>query len=339
MLIHPPVKTILTPNHSKFKQVRFGRKRSTVVHPHLSFKNYRTPKMPAPPSSCDYTAKAKVALAQMYLNDTYGDCVIAGGYHLVGTETGNANNSPFIASDQQIIADYSAIGGFDPNNPQATDNGCDIQTALAYWTSKGFADGSKLAGYLAVDPSNQDEVQLAIYLFENLVYGVELPDAWVSPFPSSDGFTWGVAGAPDPYNGHCFVSAGYDTSGITIITWGMLGKLTYPANAEYCSSNAGGELWVALSYDQIAAGMTKAPNGFAWYDLISDFNAMGGNVPTPSPVPTPPPVPPLPPPAPPPPPGPPAPPGPAPTGAITLPQAQQWASDWLAANWPSSHKG
>jgi hypothetical protein len=260
----------------------------------------------------DYTPKANSSLVNIYGNDKLGDCVIAGGYHVVGVETGNAGNQ-FIASSTQITNDYSAIGGYVPGNPN-TDNGCDEPTALSYWTTHGFANTTKLLGWLAVDPTNQTEVMQGLWLFENLFLGLELPDAWISPFPSSNGFTWGTAGAPDPENGHCIIGAGYTPSGLTIDTWGLLGILTWQALAKYCASQVGGELYVMLTPDQLTKGQTIAPNGVAWTSLIADFDALGGNVPVPTP---PTPIPPTP--------TPPVPTPPAPTTAVTLAEATQWA--------------
>ncbi len=96
--------------------VKFGRKRSDPTKPHLKLANYlKAANLPTPPVTCDYTTKA-AALRQMYLNDTLGDCVIAGGYHVVGTETGNAGDG-FVATPAQITKDYSAIGDYVPGNP------------------------------------------------------------------------------------------------------------------------------------------------------------------------------------------------------------------------------
>jgi hypothetical protein len=55
--------------------------------------------------------------------------------------------------------------------------------------------------------------------------------------------------------------------------------------AKYAAGTGGGELHVMLSPDQLAKGQIKAPNGVDWTALLQDFNAMGGNVPLPSPVP------------------------------------------------------
>ena len=319
------IKTIFVPHLHAY--VKMGRKRPVSLGPHQKADRYFKASLPTPPTSCDYTAKAASALANIYGNDTLGDCVIAGGYHITAVETGNAGKL-FQATSAQIIKDYSAIGGYVPGD-ESTDNGCDEVTAMNYWQSHGFANGTKILGWLAVDASNLNEVKQAMYLFENLMFGIELPDSWISPFPSANGFTWGAAGAPDPNNGHCVVGVGYNGSGVQLDTWGMIGTMTWAAIQQYCAQADGGQLFVMITPDQLTAGQTKAPNGVAWTDLIADFDALGGHVPAPvPPAPVPPtPVPPAPvPPTPvPPTPVPPTPVPPAPPTVVTLAQAEQWA--------------
>lgn len=340
------LKTIFAPHINA--TVKMGRKRAVSNGPRLQLKNYLRQALPVAPATCDYSPAAGRVLANIYGNDTLGDCVIAGGYHIVGVETGNAGKL-FSATNAQIIADYSAIGGYVPGD-ESTDQGCNEETALNYWQTHGFADGTKILGWLAVDATNKAEVMAAMYLFENLVFGIELPDAWISPFPSSSGFTWDVAGQADPNNGHCVVGVGYTTAGVKIDSWGLFGTLTWAAIAEYCIATNGGELYVMLTSDQLTKGQTKAPNGVAWTDIISDFDSMGGNVPVPAPAPAPAPVPAPPPPVPAPPAPVPAPPHPAPVPAppapapvpvppapappvhtVTLAQAELWATSGLLA--------
>lgn len=231
--------------------------------------------LPTPPTSLDLTSAAATPLANVYGNDSLGDCVIAGYYHVKGVETGNATpGGAFVATDAQILADYSAIGGYVPGDA-STDQGCDEVTALDHWHDPGDQAGTKIAGYVLLDATNVQELQIALDLFGNHYFGVELPDAWISPFPSGPGFTWDVAGDPDPNNGHCFIGAGYDTSGVLIDTWGMIGKLTYAAVAKYAAAANGGQVYAILTPDQLAAGQTKAPNGIDWTALQSDLASLG----------------------------------------------------------------
>lgn len=276
-----PMKRIHSPFHGR--PVVLGSRKRPASPPKLRLSKYLRAGaalpagLPTPPPTIDLTPKAQAACAQMYLNDALGDCVVAGGYHVTGVATGNATGSPFIASDAQIIADYSAIGGYVPGNP-ATDQGCDEGTALEYWRTHGFANGTKLIGYMGVDATNREECALALWLFENLYNGLELPAAWVSPFPSAPGFVWDVAGDPDPENGHCIIEAGMNAAGDgKIITWGMDGWITAAARAKYCVTAAGGELWTMVTPDIVARGQSRSPDGVNWVDLLEDFAALGGS--------------------------------------------------------------
>lgn len=328
-----PVKEVFAPHLQR--RVKFGRRRPVAIGPHLKLSRYLKALPEAPPSA-DYSKAASASLSNVMLNDAEGDCVIAAGYHITGVATGNAGKL-FVPTDAQINADYSAIGNYVPGNP-STDNGCQITDALNYWTQHGFANGTKLLGWLAVDANNPAEYKAALYLFENLDFGMGLPDAWVISMPKSSGFTWDVAGAPNPDNGHSVAGVGYTPQGVTIVTWGLCGLLTDAAIKAYATQAGDGELYVMLTPDQLQKGQSKAPNGIAWRDLIADFDAIGGTVPIP---PAPPPLP-----------------SPGPAPAVTLAEAQGWvtsafasssrfllrsqagqiASAALAKNWPGGGK-
>jgi hypothetical protein len=255
----------------------FGRRRPVARCPRLSLKNYLTPSvLPTPPALVDYSTDALPALTQLYLNDQLGDCVIAGIGHLEGVFTGNASGGrPVVFASAQIIQAYSAIGGYVPGNP-ATDQGCDEQTALNYWQQKGFPGGNqhRIAEWIAVNGADESECKIATWLFENLLYGVELPDAWINPFPSANGFTWPVVGAPDPNNGHCVVSFGYDGIGSQIDTWGLRGTVTWQAIAAYTANSDGGELYTVLSPETIVRAKQRAPSGVDWAQLEADMAKM-----------------------------------------------------------------
>jgi hypothetical protein len=271
-------RTKQTTSHQHF---RMGRIRPVARCPRFSLRNYLTRDLSAPPASCDYSAKASTALSEMYLNNTLGDCVIAGIGHVVGLLTGGAGKQ-YLYSNDQIIKLYSAIGGYVPGKPN-TDNGCDEQTALNYWQHEGAPVGSnKIAGWMSVNGNDPTEYRTALWLFENLYFGLELPDKWISPFPSAPGFIWNVAGPPNPSNGHCVVGVGYSPKGVKICTWGMLGLMTDAAIAKYATTAGAGELYTVVSQDAINKAAAKAPNGFDWSQLIADFDSMGGNVSPPS---------------------------------------------------------
>jgi len=260
------------------KTFRMGRKRPIARTPRFALKNYLMQGLPTPPASIDYSARASNSLSQMYGNDTLGDCVIACMGHVEGVLTANAEAVELIVPEANIISLYSAIGGYVPGNP-ATDQGCDEQTALNYWAHHGLTNWKKakykIAAWLSVDGSNLAEVRAALWLFENLMFGIELPDAWINPMPESSGFVWGQAGHPDPNNGHCVAGVGYSQGGVTIATWGMTGVMTNGAVSQYTAGSEGGELYTVLSQDAIIEASKKAPNGFDFAQLTADLDSMG----------------------------------------------------------------
>jgi hypothetical protein len=245
-------------------------------------------KLPAIPATFDWSKPAMPALKDIYENDQLGCCVVSAGYHIEGVATANANGTPFHASSSQIISDYSSIGGYVPGD-SSTDQGCNLQDAFKFWMKTGFKNGTKLLGYVAINAADIVTLKTALYLFENLDFGVGLPDKWITPFPSGDGFVWDAATA-DPNNGHSFPGYGYDATSVLIDSWGLLGHLTLKGIAATANSTVGGEMYALLTPDMLAKGVAKAPNGLAWGDLLVAFNQMGGNVPVPAPAPVPPPA-------------------------------------------------
>lgn len=231
----------------------------------------------------DYTRLAALAVRQINLNATLGCCVPAGQEHSSGIFTGNANGgSPDIFTDAQTEANYTGMSGgvFDPANAEATDQGCDPETALAWQVKNGLlADGShKIVGWMGIDATSELEIRYASAIFQSPGLALELPDQYVNPVPSQSGFIWDVAGDPDPENGHWIVGGGDTDQGLIVLTWAMQGIMTYPAIAKYCMPASGGNLYMSVSQDSLVKAMNKIPFGLDWAQLVADFNEDGGNI-------------------------------------------------------------
>jgi len=262
---------------------RLGRKRPVAHGPRLRMARYFDASAITPPAAVDYSPKASAALSRMYCNDELGCCVASWLAHFVGVATGNADGSPIVFTDPQIVQLYSALSGYVPGRPD-TDVGCNEVDALNYMHQHGFL-GHQIAGYLSVNPLDTNEVKAAVYLFENLMFGIEIPDEWAQV--TGSGFVWD-AGTPNSENGHCVGSPSYGDEGLGISTWGMLGTMTWRALARDVIAQSGGELYTLITHDMISRATARAPNGLDWGSLIADFNSMGGHVPAPAPAPSPP---------------------------------------------------
>jgi hypothetical protein len=233
------------------------------------------------PDSADYSPKAAAALAQMYGNDQYGDCVIAGEGHLVGVRTGNESGTPAVFATRDIVAYYEKVCG-------PGDQGCVITDVLDAQKTQGFVGGHKISGYVSVDDTNQAEVRAAIYLFGGITLGINLPGSWANN--AAPGFVWDNTNDP-AVGGHEVVCMGYNAKGVITSTWGMLGLITWAALAD---ARIVDECYVAIGPDW-TDGTKPAPNGLDLATLTADLQVLGGgNIPPVTP-PTPPvPVPPTP---------------------------------------------
>jgi hypothetical protein len=248
--------------------------------------------LPAAPAVVDYSEKAMPVLTDVEGNENAGDCVQAEDAHYIAVITGNANGL-YAYTKEQTLADYSAITGFNPADPN-TDQGTDPIANMNYRVQKGYADGSKDLGYLRVDTTNKTEVQFALWAFGNLKIWLALPDSYINPFPSN-GAVWGV-GTPDFSNGHCIGTCsansprivGVNCDGVQVVTWGLILTMTWSALAALCTPAQGGGCATRVNKDWLISGISKTPSGFAWDDLIQDFDTMGGSIPIPVAPPTPP---------------------------------------------------
>jgi len=231
------------------------------------------------PTSTNYGAKATQSLNNIYLNGSLSDCVVACGFHCDGVTSGN-NGSEVLYTDAQVIQNYSAIGGYNPNAPlvsgeNESDNGCSEEVAISYWEANGFPSGRWLKRAITLDPNNIEEIRTALYLFENICFNINLPDAWIDPFPSGNNFVWGKNGEPDQMNGHSFL--GYDilaNGNLAIDTWGILGEITPEAISYYGNWSQGGQLFTFLLPDMFYRLSKKSPIGYDENILIDFLNKL-----------------------------------------------------------------
>ncbi len=244
--------------------------------------------VPTPPAVIPIPSSCADGLSQSFMNTQLGCCVIAHHGHFLANITSRIGK-PFIYTDQQIVSDYSAVGGYVPGQPD-TDRGCNIGTDLAYLESRGFADGSKLLGSVNIDPDSPLALAQSVWLSNGVCFGMSMPDAWINPAPQESGFVWDVAGDPDDSNGHCFTGFAYPTDqGIAIATWGMVGTITWAAIAKYGAASANGEVHSYVNPQMVDPTTGLAPNGLSLSEICTYFNALGGDVPVPpAPAPVPP---------------------------------------------------
>lgn len=228
-----------------------------------------TAALPPPPPQCWY--QERISAWEMFGNDTLGDCVAAAAGHMVMQWTAYAGTA-FIPAESDIIKFYE-YSGYDPNDP-STDQGWELLSALQVWRANGVA-GHKVAAYMSINPSDMEQLKLAVQLFGNVYLGIQLP------LNAQDQSSWhiddtdpetAVAGS---WGGHCVPIVGYDVELFTCVTWGALMNMSPHWIARYSD-----EAYAVVSADWITqAG--NSPSGFDMAQLITDLSAVTANAPNP----------------------------------------------------------
>ena len=221
--------------------------------------------LPPPPTTVDWS-KA-VPRWPMFKNDSIGDCTCAAAGHIVQGWTGNARQLVTV-TDAAVLEMYSAITGFDPANPDATDNGAVCLDVLKFWRKIGirWPGGAldALGAFAYCNPKNTTLVKDAVYLMGGLYCGVQLPISaqnqrvWDVVPHSSDNI-------PGSWGGHCINIIGYDPRYLTCVTWGALLKMTWAFWQTYCD-----EAYALFDSDWIGTA-GKAPNGIDIAALKADL--------------------------------------------------------------------
>lgn len=251
------------------------------------------------PVSVDWSVKAPNVVKRMYLNDQYGDCVMASRAHQVGFQTAADTGTGIECTDNEVYSAYQSACG-------RGDNGCDMSAVNQYQQSVGLKFNGvvhKTDGSVAIDNTNKDIVMSAIYTFGGINVGMSLPNDWYS---SADGSDWGITNS-QIVGGHEVQAYGYDDKGVWIATWGGKRRILWAA---YLSTQWIDETYTTLSADWY--GNDKmSPVGLDATTLKADLALIAGGTipPLPGPAPGPP--------NPPQPPAPPVPPNPTPGTGFT----------------------
>jgi hypothetical protein len=233
----------------------------------LKLSDYLTPtKLPTPPKSFGHDGLINSLGWGLLGNDTVGDCVIAGGAHetmLWNTVGGQAVSF----TTQSVLSDYSAITGYNPNDPNS-DQGTDTQQAAKYRQDVGLLDAQgkrhKIGAYLALTPGDYKQLLIAAWLFEAVGLGVNLPRSAMSQFDKGREWTV-VKGSPDE-GGHYIPLIGHHTN-LVVVSWGRAIRMSRGFYQKYND-----ESLAYLSEEMLING--KSFEGFNLDQLRSDLAAL-----------------------------------------------------------------
>jgi len=242
-----------------YSQMRLGRKAIKTDTRTLELRDYLTPALPPPPPAANWT-KGIVAWGMM-LNNTLGDCTIAGAAHAIQVWTANTGSITTLA-DSVIESYYEQWDGYDPGD-LSTDHGGVELDVLTNWRKQGFA-GHALLAFADPRPDNLVEIRQSIALFGGVYIGLSLPltaqtqEVWdVVPHG-------GARARKGSWGGHCVFVPSYDQKGFTCITWGQPKTITLAFWKKYCD-----EAHTLLGQDWLTA--KGSPDGFDQAQLQADL--------------------------------------------------------------------
>lgn len=203
------------------------------------------PLPPAPTTFTDYLDTVPSWILGM--NDRYGDCSLVGAANFILALTTLALLGIHL-SDAEILAFYTLVAGFNPNDP-STDTGCVLANVLLKWHTVGIkhANGvDRIDGFASLDPSDHERIKQVVAHIGPVYIGVNLPEAW------EDANVWDVSTAGTKIaGGHCVLVIGYTAAGPLIVSWGQVFTLTWAGWDKYVE-----EAHAVLSQDALEA------NGF-----------------------------------------------------------------------------
>jgi hypothetical protein len=201
---------------------RFGKRPPKVDYRTLRLGKYLTSTLAAPPASYDVLPQVYKKLdisdpAQLFPmdgNDTLGDCTIAAAAHAETVFSGLTGKKK-ILSRKSVVKLYMHLTG-------GNDSGLQELDVLNYWQSQPV-DGSKILAFVSINVKNHSHIQQAIHLFGGVYLGFQVQENAQQEFDARK--PW-VAG-PLTNDGHAVFAVGYDSKGITVLTWGNTQQATW----------------------------------------------------------------------------------------------------------------
>lgn len=207
-------------------------------------------------------------------NDQYGDCVFAGSAHEVElinnlASGGKTGREVVKFADENVLADYGAVTGFDPATGEG-DEGTNVHDALDYRIKTGIVDEDgkrhKISAYVALEPGNMKHLIEAIFIFEAVGIGFEVPSSAMDQ--AQNGEVWQVVpGRHEIVGGHYVPLVGKPALGnLACVTWAKRQIMTEQFYKKYCD-----EAYAYITEEELNAKTGKNWGGFNWDDLKSDL--------------------------------------------------------------------
>jgi len=231
---------------------------------------FHAEKLPTPPAKFGHYGLGAGLAWGMLANDRFSNCVLAGGDHEIMIWTHRAGKGlPVAFRDEDVLADYAAVTGFDPAKPD-TDQGTDMVVAADYRRKVGLIDASgtrhTIDSYVALRPGDADQLALATYLMGATGVGLRFPDSAEKQFDKCE--PWAYVPGAQVSGGHYVPCCGRNSDGnFLIISWGRLQAMTPDFYKTFCD-----ESLAYISLDPLKNDLS--PEGFNADQLRRDLAAL-----------------------------------------------------------------
>lgn len=240
--------------------LKLGKQAATEDRRDLMLKNYVT--LPKPPRS--FGAERGIPKDQwgMLGNDFAGDCVFAGAAH----EHMLWTDGEVKFDTDSVLSDYSALTGYERGNP-GTDQGTNCRQAMGYRRHFGIRDATgerhRIAAYAAIEPGDWTTVLTALWLFDAVGIGFNVPESLMSGDVPD---VWRDQDDENIIGGH-YVPLVARRGTLKLVSWGRIYSITKPFFNRYCD-----EAWVPFSAEMLREG--KSQEGFDAQQLMDDLAAL-----------------------------------------------------------------
>lgn len=250
--------------------MKFGLKPFKKDPRDFSYLKYRFgPPLPKHPKAFGHENLIAEGKWGMLGNADRGDCVWAGAAHETMLWNAMAGKPVPEFNDECVLSDYSAVTGFDPNNPDATDNGTDMREAMKYRQNVGIVDASgtrhKIGAYVWLPVGNFEMFLEATWLMGACPIGIQVPRSAMDQFNS--GHPWDKTIFNNEIEGGHYIPGVSMRSYAQIVTWARLQNMTKAFYLKYCNAAC-----AVISEEMLASG--KSPEGFDLAALMVDLKRL-----------------------------------------------------------------
>lgn len=236
--------------------------------------------LPPLPASYDVDSEfTNFSDSNMFGNDQYGDCVMAGRAHMTLRFEDFEQKTEISITDKDVENEYFKETG-------GQDSGLVMLDSLNEWRKTGWATAGHtytIYAYAQINVSNHKELQYSVSLLRGAYTGFDVPQSAMDQFNAGKPWTV-VASDGGIIGGHCVYIVGYNATGPVCVTWGQKQQMTWAFWDKYFTEAYAvidaTDPWVNASIDPLNCAA-----------LAQELNEITGT-PTPPPAPPTPPTPP-----------------------------------------------